>query len=384
MSKYLVDSGRLTEGPETVLVCYFFFKDENVHTSDATKAIYTVLYQLFCQKRDLLRHALSHFQEKGSSFVSQFETLWNIFESAATDGSAGRIICIFDALDECMEDSRHPFIRKVAAFYRNYSANSFLKLIITSRPYDRIRDAFFAAGLDLEAVLLAGENDTERDEISKEVDLVVQSRVQTFRRLRKWKTKEEDDAHVLISKHLSAVSNRTYLWVSLIFPELEKHAATAKGDFAKILRGLPLTINSAYEKILSQSLDEARARKALHLILAATRPLFLDEMNIALTVVNGGQFELIPETSFAEYLRQLCGLFVHIIDEEVYLFHQSAKDFLLPESSKSMPKAVPGQWQHSFTPQDSNKVLALACIWYLQGIPPCPVDDQIIYKKDSI
>lgn len=385
LSKFLIDSGKLSEGPRSSTVCYFFFKNENSYTSSATQALSAILHQLFCQRKDLLPYALTHFSKSGGKLSGQSEKLWTIFMSATNAPEAGNIICIFDALDECSEDTRGPFIKKLSTFYKTSGSNTSLKTILTSRPYDRIRDAFFLAGLDPQAVLLAGENDAERDEISREVDLVVQSRVADFKKLRFWKTKEEDDAHTVIIQHLSTITNRTYLWVSLIFPELEKHAATAKNDLLRMLISLPRTINDAYEKILSQSLDEVQARKLLHIIAAAARPLSLDEMNIALTV-RDEPYELKPRVSFPTLLRELCGLFVHVVDQKIYLFHQSAKDFLLPPPPDSLPAAMPGPWQHSLKPEQSNRILAFACIWYLQeqgfNDEPHIIEDRLLYQNN--
>ena len=71
------------------------------------------------------------------------------------------------------------------------------------------------------------------------------------------------------------------------------------------------------------------------MILAARRPLSLAELSIALAFQDteqvGGNVSdfIVPQTRFREHLRDLCGLFVTVVDAKVYLLHQTARAFLL-------------------------------------------------------
>ncbi|CAG8385311.1 unnamed protein product [Penicillium salamii] len=58
-----------------------------------------------------------------------------------------KIICIFDALDECCEMDQRRLIKKLQAFYRQPSLSTeeiCLKFLVTSRLYDEIQDHFRA------------------------------------------------------------------------------------------------------------------------------------------------------------------------------------------------------------------------------------------------
>jgi ankyrin repeat domain-containing protein 50 len=70
-------------------------------------------------------------------------------------------------------------------------------------------------------------------------------------------------------------------------------------------------------------------------------------------------------------VRELCGLFVIIINAKIYLLHQTAKEFLVRNESLtssiaiSPPDSRNFEWKHSLQPRESNRILAEICIWYL-------------------
>jgi hypothetical protein len=98
-------------------------------------------------------------------------------------------------------------------------------------------------------------------------------------------------------------------------------------------------------------------------VVAAARPLTLQEINIAFrtrrdhtTIEDIGDISPRSEAM----VKNLCGLFVRIIDSKVYLVHQTAKEFLI---EGSLPGS--GNWQYTLRPIDSSFILADICISYL-------------------
>lgn len=292
---------------------------------------------------------------------------------ATADPDATRTICVLDALDECAEPSRLPLINKLADFYSNLNIDIPLKFLITSRPNTAIQNEISRRrSLDLESIQLTGENETEINAIITEINLVIRARVEEFRLLRSQR-KIRDNAHLAIQKQLDQIDNRTYLWVALIFPELENNAGLAEKKLLKIIKIIPSTVDEADEKILAQSSDPTQAKKLLHIVVAAIRPLTIIEINVALSIQDGNKSlddcDLEPDASFRDTVRKLCGLFVRIQDSKVYLIHQTAKVFLLyKESANQTINNVDSGltfWKHSLNPGDSNLVLAKTCISYL-------------------
>jgi hypothetical protein len=132
------------------------------------------------------------------------------------------------------------------------------------------------------------------------------------------------------------MTHRTYLWLKLILEVIRDEIDPTSKKLKQIISALPGTVDQAYEAILSKSKDKKRARKLLHIIVAATRPLTLKEMRLALAIDDHHrsyeELDLQSEARFESTVRHICGLFVNVIDKKIYLIHQTAKEFLVTKS----------------------------------------------------
>ena len=370
-------------------VCYFFFKDDSEENKSATHAMCAILHQLFSQKGQLVRHALPAFRLNGKKLAQLFDELWDILVSAAGDPEAGTTFCVLDALDECSESTRTILIRKLAKHYSERKSASRLQFLVTSRPNTPIGDQFWQHNIDPASIQLMGENEAEVEAISVEIGLVIEEKVKQFNNLRRRKG-VDDDTHVEILDHLNSIENRTYLWVSLIFPELERNAGLSKKRLLAVIHTIPSTVDEAYEKILAHSNDYDQARKLLHIVVAAKRPLTLAEMNLALAIGpdhrRTAEIDLEPDKYFQVTVRELCGLFVSIRDSKIYLIHQTAKEFLIGVESEDLTLDHGKPWKSSLDPDESDLLLAKACIYYLSletfGIEALEVS-QLTLKWDG-
>ena len=94
-------------------VLYYFFKDTSTEQQSASRAIYTILHQLFVSQPQLIRYALRKYNERGPSLSTIFSELWSIFTAAATDSTAEDIICVLDTLDECNDQKQQILIQTI-------------------------------------------------------------------------------------------------------------------------------------------------------------------------------------------------------------------------------------------------------------------------------
>ncbi|KAA8645102.1 uncharacterized protein ATNIH1004_009317 [Aspergillus tanneri] len=368
LTRYLVDELLLNTNERTV--CYFFFKDDFSDQRSSTSALSIILRQLFIAQPQLLQDAvLDKLDTDGDTFVQSFSELWNLLVSISTNPKAGEIICILDALDECQDSDRNQLIRAVTDFYLRPYKNSKLKFLMTSRPYDHIRRGFWELEAYLPTIHLSGDGKKEAQQISREINLVIRKRVDDISEQRSL----EKDERSMLMQQLTAVENRTYLWVSLTLDVLENIPGFTKGNIHRVIQHLPTTVDNAYERILDRSLDADKARILLHIITAAMRPLSLGELSLALAISAGHQTfteicdELEPEDRFRKTLRDVCGLFVVVIDEKVYLLHQTAKEFLVRGNNPTVNINISEvtRWKHSLLPEESNEILADICTSYL-------------------
>lgn len=349
-------------------VCYFFFKDDSEVNRNAVNALTSILHQLFAHDHALIKHALVSYKENGSRLAQLFESLWKVFQRVIADPAAGEVTILLDALDECQEASRTALLRKFAAFFSNKQRKGFLKLLVTSRPSTSIGDQIWRGKVDPTSLRLMGESEAEMQAISVEIELVIREKIKQFAALRLYRG-IQDGADETLLKRLLQVENRTYLWVALIFPELERYAGFSERKLLEAIQTIPTTINEAYERILSRSTDLGQARKLLKLVLGAVRPMTLDETNIALSMTDDSlcmdDLDLEPPTTFRTTVRDLCGLFVHVRDSKIYLIHQTAKEFLLKSDEEPEDHFTGASWQHSFDMRSCYNTIVDVCVVYL-------------------
>jgi len=351
-------------------IYYFFFKDDTEKNRNVNHALCALLHQLIYRDKSLLRHAMDAYYSNGEQLPNLVEPLWKIL-LAILKGLSEPVIFLFDALDECTESSRIVLIQKLAMLFSHEPDNSKLKVIMTSRPNTPIGHAIWEHGVNPVSIQLTGEREVESQAISEEIDLYIDAKIRQFKELRAYRN-IHDEAHEILHERLKSVENRTYLWVSLIFPELELHAGVSKTKLLGLIKQIPTTVQEAYEKILGRSLDKPRARILLHTIVAAYRPLTLTEMNFALAVQDHSNpmedLDTEPTASFADTIRELCGLFIMVKKARVYLIHQTAKEFLVQmdeQEHEALADVPTWNWRYSFKPVDSHRILARTCTLYL-------------------
>jgi hypothetical protein len=358
LAKYLIDHVL----PESSTVCYFFFKDQVQNT--VREALCALLHQLFSQKQSLLVHAMKQHDKDGAGLVNSTSSLWSVFGDAVQDANAGSVTIVLDALDECAESETTDLMRHMESQVRNSeSSNAKLKLFMTSRPYYHVVSELHSLSETYPRIRIPGEDASEI--ISQEVNCVIQYRVDQFAKERRL----SDEIKACLQNQLLQIKHRTYLWVYLVFDYLKDfHFKKTPKGIASTFVTLPKSVDQAYEQILSKSKDRSMVRKALAIILAASRPLTLSEMSVAMEVDEKTKsiddLDLEPEHDFKSSLRSWCGLFVSVYHDRIYFLHQTAREFLLAErlSSNTIQELI---WHGFVTMEDAHTALAECCVRFL-------------------
>jgi len=364
LASFLVDELNSPQSQEEIsgTVCYFFFKDDDEKQNNATFALSALLHQLFKTKTSCTKHAMKEFKSKDKKFTEGLDTLWNIFTAATTDPVCGNVICIIDGLDECEKSTRDKLIHYLVQIFTPpgpIGCNSnevFLKVIVTSRPYVLIERRFRS----LPEIRLKAEEETVA--ISSDIERVVDANVKELGIM----LDLPEAVQLNLRDNLVKGADRTFLWISLILNILKDTAEASQNEFHKILNNLPSDLDTVYEKILRDSPNPTKAKTILQIVVAAARPLTLDEMDIALAIRPGHKSieDLKPFRPFSveSTVKEICRLFVRVIDSKIYLIHQTAKEFLINDST-TVPTT--GMWKHSLLPAESSLTIANICIHYL-------------------
>ncbi|KAF3391660.1 hypothetical protein F1880_007668 [Penicillium rolfsii] len=359
LAKYLIDHAL----PRSATICYFFFKEQDQNT--VRQALCALIHQLLSQKPFLIDHAIPRFRKDGQGLIHSTQSLWSVLGNAVKDPQAGPVILVIDAMDECTESDFENLVQNLKSLLSSdQMGQSHLKCLLTSRPYEQILSKFNSLLRTFPNIHIPGEKESQK--ISQEVSSVIRYRVDQLAEEKKLSS--EVKCHLIAQ--LLKIPHRTYLWVYLIFDEMNATGFTKTATGVNSAIGtLPKTINDAYEQILSKSKEPLLARRALSMILAASRPLSLSEMNIAVNIQPKSQsiheLDLEVGRDFEQSLRRWCGLFVSIHHGKIYFLHQTAREFLLANLASPTPVPSGLQWHHSITIRQAHTVLAEACVRYL-------------------
>ncbi|KAJ5982454.1 hypothetical protein N7451_012554 [Penicillium sp. IBT 35674x] len=346
-----------------VTICYFFFKD-NDDQNHLAIALCSVLHQLFWQRPHLLRHAIPSWEKNGEKLRQEVDELWRIFTAAVLSNESCKIICLFDALDECREIDQDRLIEKLRSFHRlprSPKQDIWLKFLVTSRPYDDIQNRFRAITDSFPHLHLKGEE--ENDQIHQEIDLVVKMRVKELAE----RARLSPDTVQRLEQQLLQMEHRTYLWLHLAIDDIRSTLEDSLRPSEEEIQMIPQSVDEAYENILSRSPPRQVdiTRKILQIIIAARRPLTTAEMAMALGIATSPQAQTaakagLEPSQIYKKLRRLCGLFVFINNSKIYLIHQTAREFLVRKSSSNSVNCL-----YSWTITDAEDHMAILCLRYL-------------------
>lgn len=400
LAKCLVDTELAASDSRST--CYFFFKEDDPDQRSVVNALCAILHQLLSRNKSLIKHAMPAFDENGSQLPQLFDKLWGVLTAAVADPQAGEVVCIMDGLDECEKDGPNVtglsrLVNTLTHFFQNVPASDQsgvqgrLKLLITCRPYYDIERLFRQLVTAQPAIRLSGE--AESASISREIDLVIKSNSREIVA----DLGLPESAALLLEKELLKITHRTYLWLKLIVDMIRNDPNVTTGKrLQKAVGSLPKTVDDAYESILRRSTDVEQARKLLHIVVGAARPLTLQEMGIALAMEEDPEsyedLDLESEELLLTRVKNLCGLLVTVVDSKIYLIHETAKSFLVRSDLQVTTGSSEGPshdsrqpvWKHTLAPVDSHLALANICLSFLSfGVfedEPMLVEDEQDYE----
>ena len=145
-----------------------------------------------------------------------------------------------------------------------------LKFLVTTRPYGHIRRGFQPLQIPgLPIIHLNGQTEVEMPKISKEIDIDIKARTRNICDRIKLGQFEES----LLLRNLLRIPHCTYLWAYLTLDLIEKDISIDNAGISKATSQLPQAVDDAYGTILAKSSNIEEAKKLLHIIIAAMRPL---------------------------------------------------------------------------------------------------------------
>ncbi|KAL4863058.1 hypothetical protein BDV12DRAFT_33997 [Aspergillus spectabilis] len=296
-------------------IAYFLCQATDPRLSNATSILRSLIYMLIRQQPRLISHLREKYDTDPKLFegVNTFYSLSAIFENMIQDSTQAITYLLLDALDECETDLFD--LLKLIGRTKTMPGVQ-VKWIVSSRNRE-----------DIEQELEIGDEETKLSlelnahHISDAVAAYINHKVSWLKALQRNKILLEQVKEKLFRK-----SDGTFLWVALMVQEMQKCRRSAA--MVELLERTPRGLIPLYDRMLQQmQLLEGADRELCILVLSIVtlgyRPLHLHELCLV-AGLHKQQYGL----DDLKDIVGMCGSFLTIRDDYVYLIHQSVKDYL--------------------------------------------------------
>ncbi|KAH8665172.1 WD40-repeat-containing domain protein [Tricladium varicosporioides] len=318
--------------PNSSLQSFFFFQGTDTNLDNATAVLRGLLYQMLVQQPCLISYVRKKYDKSGPKLFegsNVFFSLSGIFTDMLRGSSLSCTYLIVDALDEC-QTGLEQLLDLIVQSLSDLSPR--VKWLVSSRHRveieERLRRAKSRVDLDL------GQN--VEHQVSLAVEAYINHKMSDL--VESYRTIYADSQDPVILEQLQKVedevarelrrkANGTFLWVALVFKQIEEiHCGADKVlEFVRRMMHQIINRNDDYSQ---------HCRQVLLAMVNTYRPLRLPEL-ITLAAI--------PKLTPPRIIIRLCGLIsIREDDKTVYFVHQSAKDYLIKhEKSKILSEIFP-------------------------------------------
>ncbi|RAK97067.1 uncharacterized protein BO80DRAFT_364972, partial [Aspergillus ibericus CBS 121593] len=334
LARAMVDDFQRVQERENALVCYFFFESNVGIQRSSTMAFGALIHQVLSKNRDIARASLENMVVDGDNLNEDIQPFWDLLMKIL-QSSRKQVICVLDALDNC-EDGEELLEYLIKNCPSSTLSASRIKFFLTSRPFGKLAMLIDKPDNPPEFSVVKDNDANNKERIREEISRVIQKRVPEVAAFRDLTPSE---VSALISDLQRKNGDATYLWVDLVLKELQRkeNQQLTKKAWLNLARTFPRSLDLVYAKMLSEVNDVAYARRLMHILIAARRPLTWQEANIAVELrCNFASDEPWDaeetensERAFRTRLLACCGFFMTISSGKVHFIHQTARDFLL-------------------------------------------------------
>jgi hypothetical protein len=314
------------------LLSFFFCQANDSRINSATAVLRGLIYLLINQQPSLASHLRKKYDQAGSSLfqdANAWIALSDIFKSMMQDADLKTSYLVIDAIDECVADL--PKLLDLIVY--TIPSSNRVKWLITSRNEAHIVQKLESIGDEAKLSLELKQN---AEQVTRAVDVYIDYKLSCLDLL------NDDGMREQVRSELRHKADGTFLWVALVIQELKRQFEEyGICDPLVVVKESPLGLHELYDRMMDRNQRLPRNHTSICRLLLSTtavayRPLFLVEMG-SLRGLAGRAMVL------AENVRKIvamCGSFLTVRDEQIYLIHQSAKDYL---SGKMAVAALPSQ-----------------------------------------
>jgi hypothetical protein len=380
-----------TPGKAIAVACFCDDRDE--HRQTPIWILRTLLYRLFQQNRNLVKHVQKHIQNSEGIIDSDpdefqsVDVLQKILEELIPDTEVEIVYFVVDGLDQC-----GPHLPAVIRLINDLSVkvngeatkqgqNFSLRWVVSDRGSNIVRNKM------IPEYTIDMPTDNKRD-----IDQVTESRV---KRIQEYRNFSDSILHSTTNL-LKQNSRGMFMWLSLVLDDLGTwEGVWTENRIQERLHSIPSDVATFYKELLDRQPRDSvkRLQTLLAWVYLAGRPLSLQELHVVLTLQEEGKCAAgdASDDEINALRSNIEGnwgaLFaIHSEDCTVHLSHQSVKDFLSCVFSDEGEKEYP---RYGMTPAEAHQQISSKCLAYLQAkevqqreVPKPPVNnDGLIDEK---
>ncbi|KAK0730886.1 HET-R [Lasiosphaeris hirsuta] len=291
-------------------LAYFFCQATDSRINSATAVLRGLIFMLIHRQPRLI----SHLPE--NTYPTNDATAWivlsKVFNDILQDTNLKVTYLVIDALGECVTDLSKLLDLVVCPSGRvKWLVSSQNKVVIETK---------LRSGYGLMEYRLGLETNAEH--ISRNIDGYIDNKLSSLASLRGDIPLKDRVRDILRQK-----ADGTILWASLVLHELSKDEVES-WHVLPIVEEVPRGLNGMYERMLKEidlhRRDLDLCRRILSVATVAYRPLRLTEIGH----LSGFPEQILKSTENVRKIVARCGSFLTVQDNQVYLVHQSAKDYL--------------------------------------------------------
>jgi hypothetical protein len=306
---------------KTDQLSYFFCQATDSKINNAIAVLRGLLYLVVNQQPCFVSYIQRKYDHAGKALfedANAWVALSEIFKNILQDPSLNSTYFIVDALDECVTD-----LPKLLDFISLMSSiSSRAKWIVSSRNEAHIEHKL---RLDDSGNRLSLELNENAEQVSHAVNAYIDHCISKLTEIQ-----HDEFLRDSVRAKMRRKANGTFLWVSLVIKELQD---VMVWDVLEVLDEVPTGLKEVYHRMMKQikqlgRQDPERCRQILATIIATYRPLHLQE----LSVLSGLPSRPHNVNQTTATIVRMCGSFLTIWEDNVYIIHQSARDFLSEEA----------------------------------------------------
>ena len=321
---------------------YFFCQGTDENLNHAAAVLRGLIYTLCDQQPLLASHLRARYDHAGARLfqdANSFYALSKVLENILQDDRLQRAYLVVDALDECVA-GRDQLLRLITG---HVIASPRIKWIVSSRNVPEIENLLKMETSDDPhgpEVRLSLEVTQNADQVALAVNAFIDHRLSAIGPLQ-----VDHETRSQVRDVIREKANGTFLWVALVIDKLRE---TSSWDMLEALKELPEQLEGIYDLMIQQIQNrKGKNFQFCQLVLSAAtlayRPLHLTE----LAIVSRLPAIISDHASRVQEVVSLCGFFLTVKDNVVYLLHQSVKDYLSDRASQTIFPSSPSQVHHA-------------------------------------